>query len=120
RSSALDHAPARGRRAGCCSLLPLGGGLRSGLVFGAPFSFAPAKKNQMSAPGSSRGFGRERTRAVPPFVRLGEWATPEEPTAGLSSSRVDGKREIGRKEADSFGEEPADVRRFARQDRPRC
>jgi hypothetical protein len=33
----LDHAPARGRRALCCCFAPLGGGLWSSLVFGAPF-----------------------------------------------------------------------------------
>ena len=29
--------PRKGRRAGCCSITPLGGGLWSSLVFGAPF-----------------------------------------------------------------------------------
>src|SRR5262249_34957973 len=32
--------PRKGRRAGCCSIMPLGGGLWSGLVFGAPFFLA--------------------------------------------------------------------------------
>src|SRR5262245_30688307 len=35
----LDRAPARGRRAKCCSSAPLGRGLWSGLGFGAPYFF---------------------------------------------------------------------------------